>query len=580
MKKILSIFAAALIALTASAKVVHITPTAPRTQDNIRYALRDSLTADTIMLAEGIYVEANSIVGDRNIVIMPEEGAKPIVQLATAAYIKVQNGANIVVEGLKFDGATNGTNYGLRPYDASNSTLKVKGCEFYGFTKNIITADGAQHMSSLVIDDCYFHDNTRAAVYFAASTDTEGSNICDYLEVRNTTIANVSALNGAGAIDIRNNNENQSAETVTLIVDRCTFYNIQGYERVIQSYKSPLVSVSNCIFMQPSEAANYAIWAYGGNVKNCLVYNFAGCRDWDACPTYVNMLNVDPLFVNAAEGNFTLGEGSPALTAAEDGGAIGDPRWAPAEELPYMAIIGEMNNWAGDELVPAEDQLTASVTINLAMNQNSGYAFKVLVGDKAYCIQPTDTWYTFKRDVTSASNIDYEAGENDAFWLNIDKAGAFTFTWTMAEKKLDITFPELESITYYFVNTPDWENVHAYAWDPQIAAWPGEAATVVEGVTVNEHNVWAYTMLENRRHIIFNDGTGGTGHQTADLDVVDGKPYYYDGTWYATLEDIPAEGKGITNTEAAVKTVKMIENGQIVIFKNGVRYNVLGTVIR
>lgn len=144
MRKLFSIVAVALIAFSVSAKVVHITPTAPRTQDNIRYALRDSLTADTIMLAEGTYIEASSIAGDRNIVIMPEEGAKPVVQLATGAYIKVQNGANIVVEGLKFDGATNGTNYGLRPYDASNSTLKVKGCEFYGFTKNIITADEAQ----------------------------------------------------------------------------------------------------------------------------------------------------------------------------------------------------------------------------------------------------------------------------------------------------------------------------------------------------------------------------------------------------------------------------------------------------
>ena len=100
MKKIFSLFVVALIAFSASAKVVHIAPEAPRAQDNIRYALRDSLTADTIMLAAGTYVESSSIAGDRNIVIMPEEGAEPVVQLATGAYIKVQSGANIVVEGL------------------------------------------------------------------------------------------------------------------------------------------------------------------------------------------------------------------------------------------------------------------------------------------------------------------------------------------------------------------------------------------------------------------------------------------------------------------------------------------------
>lgn len=491
MRKLFSIFAAALIAITVSAKVVHITPTAPRTQDNIRYALRDSLTADTIMLAEGTYVEANSIVGDRNIVIMPEEGAKPVVQLATAAYIKVQNGANIVVEGLKFDGATNGTNYGLRPYDASNSTLKVKGCEFYGFTKNIITADGAQHMSSLIIDDCYFHDNTRAAVYFAASTDAEGSNICDYLEVRNTTIANVSTLSGAGAIDIRNNNENQSAETVTLIVDHCTFYNIQGYERVVQSYKSPLVSVSNCIFMQPEPATNYAIWAYGGNVKNCLVYNFAGSRDWDACPTYVNMLNVDPQFVNAAEGNYNLSEGSPALTAAEDGGAIGDPRWVPAPYEPQMKTI--------------------------------------------YCKMAHNWW------------------------------------------------------------TKDGAAIGIYTWDeggtPK-TAWPGDRMALVEG----EADLWSFELdINTYKNCIFTrvNGEGDIadwGAKTADLTIPTDENDMFtitndDPTWgdpgCAGIWSKYGEGQeGIINTNAAVKTVKMIENGQVVIIKNGVRYNVLGTVIR
>ena len=33
---------------------------------------------------------------------------------------------------------------------------------------------------------------------------------------------------------------------------------------------------------------------------------------------------------------------------------------------------------------------------------------------------------------------------------------------------------------------------------------------------------------------------------------------------------------GIANTAAQTKTVKMIENGQIVIINNGVRYNALG----
>ena len=249
---------------------------------------------------------------------------------------------------------------------------------------------------------------------------------------------------------------------------------------------------------------------------------------------------------------------------------------APEVILPYMAIIGEMNGWAGTELVPAEDKLTASTTIHLDMNENSGYGFKVLVGDAAYCIEPTDKWYTFHRGWTSASGIDHVALETEAFWLQIDKAGDYTFTWTIAEKKLDITFPDLENITYYFVNTPNWTNVHAYAWDPQIAEWPGEAATLTEE-TIWDYSIYSYTMPENRRHIIFNDGTGGEGHQTADLTVEDGKPYFYKTQWYESLD---AVATAISNTEAAMPVEKMIENGQLIIIKNGVKYNAQGTVVK
>lgn len=692
MKRILSIFVVALIAFSASAKVVHIAPEAPRSQDNIRYALRDSLTADTIMLAAGTYVESSSIAGDRNIVIMAEEGAEPVVQLATGAYIKVQNGANIVVEGLKFDGATNGTNYGIRPYDASSSTLQVKGCEFYGFTKNIITADGTQHINSVIIEDCYFHDNTRAAVYFAGSSATDGSDICDRLEVRNTTIANISALSGAGAIDIRNNNANQSAETVTLIIDHCTFYNIQGYERVVQSYKSPLVTISNCIFAQPEAATNYATWAYGGTVSNCLAYNIAAGRDWDACPTFTGMINnADPLFVNAAEGNFTLGEGSPALTAATDGGALGDPRWVPAAPaLPYVALLGEMNGWDGsvDQLVPAEDGLTASATVSLAMNNNSGYAFKLLVGsDLLSAHHDGSDWYGIGRN-SAPVELNWNADNSDPIWLSMDVAGDYIFTYTFASNTLAITYPEIQhtytvagNSDYLFGTTWDpsntdndmikqedgtykWEKTELtlatstiafkvcqdHDWNPAYPASDYELAISEGGIytitiTFNpEGNVVAaeatktgdadvlptvamhgdfinkswqdtenFTPAEDKLtasltlnlaadQYEFGMRIGGSGNWTAngatltreanstDISVGSGNmkliadvagDYIFTYTFETnTLAVTFPTATGITNTEVSEKVVKMIENGQLIIIKNGVRYNAQGAVVK
>ena len=41
-----------------------------------------------------------------------------------------------------------------------------------------------------------------------------------------------------------------------------------------------------------------------------------------------------------------------------------------------------------------------------------------------------------------------------------------------------------------------------------------------------------------------------------------------------------SQGSAINNTAAEIKTIKRIENGQVVIYKNGVRYNALGTILK
>ncbi len=349
MKKIFTFIAAMLVAFAVNANVYNITPTSPNAGgDNIRKGIRDHINAgDTLVLAAGTYEEASSIELNKNVVIMAAEGVTPIVQLASGAYFKMMNNANSQIIGIKFNGAAHNTQYGIRPYDNTHTSVIVENCEFTGFTKNIITCDGKNHADSVIINNCYFHNNTRAAVYFAASDSSLSSfNCCDYVKVTNTTIANVSALSGAGAIDIRNNANNETGESTRLYIDRCTFYNILGYERAVHSLKSPLVTIKNSIFMQPSNQANYAIWAYGGAVNNCMTYQFAGNRDWDACPIYTACTENNPLLVDAANGDYhlSLGENSnnsPALRAGTNGTSLGDPRW-----WPDFNVRGTMNEWS------------------------------------------------------------------------------------------------------------------------------------------------------------------------------------------------------------------------------------------
>ena len=52
-----------------------------------------------------------------------------------------------------------------------------------------------------------------------------------------------------------------------------------------------------------------------------------------------------------------------------------------------------------------------------------------------------------------------------------------------------------------------------------------------------------------------------------------------DAKWKLQSVEVPDDGQGVENVMDNAKAVKYFENGQLVIIKNGVRYNALGTVI-
>ena len=108
-----------------------------------------------------------------------------------------------------------------------------------------------------------------------------------------------------------------------------------------------------------------------------------------------------------------------------------------------------------------------------------------------------------------------------------------------------------EDVTLYLINNQEWETPKAYVFvggTPK-AEWPGEAMTKTED-KVNGFDVYSYTFKDNFTSIIFNDGAAEGTIQTADLAWDKAKPYFvpgakneqgkFEGTWYATKEDIPA----------------------------------------
>lgn len=327
MRKFLSLFAAVLVALVANAAVINITNA---NADALRLALNSAQTGDIIEMAAGTYVESNSdyiAFAGKEVTVRAAEGAEVLIQPKVS--VTLSEGAKARFENIKFDVShlielASWYEHLIYPTDATENRLELEGCEFYGFNlnKSMIYCSSSNKLSAITVNNCYFHDCMKSLIFVENTADMNA-------QIKNSTFANISTNTEsywAGVIDIR-------ATGATLLVDHCTFYNVipmnTDYSCVSKVTLANGVA-SNCIFMLPT--AQDGIRAMRGvTANNCITFNYLkdSGTGIHSSVTKNNCVQEDPLFVDAANGNFTLGEGSPALTL-NDGQPIGDPRWAVA----------------------------------------------------------------------------------------------------------------------------------------------------------------------------------------------------------------------------------------------------------
>ena len=268
----------------------------------------------------------------------------------------------------------------------------------------------------------------------------------------------------------------------------------------------------------------------------------------------------------------------------------------PEPTLPYVALIGEMNNWDGgvNQLIPANDGKTAAVTVNLAMNANNGYSFKILVGPIGLSAKGNEGSYVIHREWTSVK-LDWVAENSDALWLSMDIAGDYTFTYTYADSTLAVTFPAKPEPKlkdgYYLMGviggvatTWNFESLkaeHLFARN--------EGATEVEEYTLNvtlakDDELQVVGVTNDAIGPWFPGGDNGEWNYKVAADM---KAIIYfrpnkdgsDDWWHKCIYVAADEETAIGNVDANEKAQKMIVNGQLLIIKAGKTYNILGAVV-
>lgn len=280
-----------------------------------------------------------------------------------------------------------------------------------------------------------------------------------------------------------------------------------------------------------------------------------------------------------------------------EGGDV-DPQ--PGEK-PYVALIGEMNNWDGsaaNQLVPAEDGLTASLTVNLADNANHGYQFKILVGSIGLSAHhgEGEPYYRLHSEWNEVK-LDWVYENSEPLFVDMNAAGDYTFTFTYADSTLVVTFPEKPEPVladgYYLigkingVEVPDWnfENINKdYLLARNTEATENEEYKIE--VTLAEGDAFQVVSVANDVIAAWYPG-GENNNYVVDADHAGQSVIYFrpnaDGgeDWHHNeIYVAAAGGAGIDNTAVDAKAVKMIKNGMLLIIKGDKTYNVMGQIVK
>lgn len=326
MKRLFLLIPVLVFSLLANATVINITPTSPKSSDNLRRALASAADGDIIEMAAGTYEESNSdyiAFTGKNVTVRAAEGAEVI--LVPKVQIRLKEGSRAEFIGIKFDcghlsDISSYSNLIATNDNTDGKKLILTDCEFYGWAQNtaILRTPSGSKIDSIVINNCYFHNCYKSVLY------CEDTNLIG-VEINNSTFANISGTYWAAPIYI-------PATSGKLVVDHCTFYNVEQADAGSGVVTTTLAdaTVSNCIFMFPTSGNICATkLPAGGQVKNTLTYNYDNWQPYGHynTATVTDCVKANPLFMDAANNDFTLRMGSPARGAATDASAIGDSRW-------------------------------------------------------------------------------------------------------------------------------------------------------------------------------------------------------------------------------------------------------------
>ena len=339
MKKLFLLIPAFLLSVAVNAATTNVDPGT----GTLSAAITAASNGDILVLANGTYTETAHVQINKQLTIRAAEEATPVIHQNT---YRMTVNDEITIIGVTFEAGH--SNELLRiATTAADKTITIQNCTFRSAGYGVkVRESECQQLENIVIDNCVFENIAYHAIIAEAKATAPG--ITKAISISNSTFVTCGKSGSHNpTIEIHDADDDPSTAGPETLIDHCTFYNCSPSQYTIYLRKiGPQATVSNCIVSNPSEEqATSAYYGYDNfNVTNCIWYN---CTSGYRTPaTSANIINSDPLFADAAHGDFSLAGDfindnvSPARNAGTDGYDLGDPRWYTPATYPTTDFVG------------------------------------------------------------------------------------------------------------------------------------------------------------------------------------------------------------------------------------------------
>lgn len=305
-------------------------------------SLANALPYDVIELQSGEYTVDSKLIIDQEVRIRAAEaGARPVIRSLDSlsdprVLFEIQDGGSLYLDGLELDGLAGSsipTKYLIRTADSPFPTryiLKANNCYFrdvvIGEDGNFFRAYAGTFADSIIFTNCLFNNSGKEGIRLRDEGDNTGLYNVDWFEVRNCTFWGTTKE----AIYIYAGDAESSTPGPRVTIEHCTFDNCgNDNSRIIYPRECDFAIVKNNIFSNsPGNLESVKMQGFITSLSYSDTFNVGPVSLSRGANLGNGMVNLDPLYADRLNGDFTLAANSPVAGLADDGLPLGDLRWA------------------------------------------------------------------------------------------------------------------------------------------------------------------------------------------------------------------------------------------------------------